>query len=43
VIDTLKEKSDIAFCKKYGHMLLYFTVGNARLLQCGFCGIELQR
>jgi ribosomal protein L32 len=38
VIDALKVKGDTAFCKKCGHMMLYFTVGNAKLLQCGFCG-----
>jgi len=37
-IDALKLKGDIAFCKKCGHMMLYFTVGNAKLLQCVFCG-----
>jgi len=37
-IDALKLKGDTAFCKKCGHMMLYFTVGNAKLLQCGFCG-----
>jgi len=38
VVDALKVKSDIAFCKKCGHMMHYFTVGNAKLLQCVFCG-----
>ena len=37
-IDTSKVKGDTAFCKKYGHMMQYFSVGNAKLLQCGFCG-----
>jgi ribosomal protein L32 len=37
-IDALKLKGDTAFCKKCGHMMLYFAVGNAKLLQCGFCG-----
>jgi hypothetical protein len=37
-IDASKVKGDTAFCKKCGHMMLYFTVGNAKLLQCGFCG-----
>ena len=37
-IDALKVKGDTAFCKKCGHMMLYFTVGNAKLLQCVFCG-----
>jgi hypothetical protein len=31
-------KSNIAFCKKCGHMMKYFTVGNAKFLQCVFCG-----
>ncbi len=38
VIDALKLKGDTAFCKKCGHMRQYFTVGNAKLLQCVFCG-----
>jgi Zn ribbon nucleic-acid-binding protein len=37
-IDTLKVKSDIVFCKKCGHMMQYFSVGNAKLLECVFCG-----
>ena len=37
-IDALKVKGDTAFCKKCGHMMQYFTVGNAKLLQCVFCG-----
>ena len=37
-IDALKVKSDIAFCKKCGHMMQYFSVGNAKIMQCGFCG-----
>jgi hypothetical protein len=37
-IDASKVKSDTAFCKKCGHMMQYFTVGNAKLLQCVFCG-----
>ena len=37
-IDTLKAKCDASFCKKCGHIMQYFTVGNAKLLQCGFCG-----
>lgn len=37
-IDTLKAKGDASFCKKCGHMMQYFTVGNAKLLQCVFCG-----
>jgi len=37
-IDALKLKGDTAFCKKCGHLMEYFTVGNAKLLQCSFCG-----
>ena len=37
-IDTLKAKGDASFCKKCRHIMQYFTVGNAKLLQCGFCG-----
>jgi len=37
-IDALKLKGDTAFCKKFGHLMEYFTVGNAKLLQCVFCG-----
>jgi NADH pyrophosphatase NudC (nudix superfamily) len=37
-VDTLKTKGDISFCKKCGHMMQYFNVGSAKLLQCGFCG-----
>ena len=37
-IDALKVKGDTAFCKKGGHLMEYFTVGNAKLLQCSFCG-----
>jgi ribosomal protein L32 len=37
-IDALKLKGDIAFCKKCGHLMEYFTVGNAKLLQCVFYG-----
>jgi len=37
-IDALKAKGDTSFCKKCGHMNQYFAVGNAKLLQCGFCG-----
>jgi ribosomal protein L32 len=37
-IDTLKAKSDVSFCKKCGHIMQGFTVGNAKLLECGFCG-----
>ncbi len=37
-INDLKAKGDPAFCKKCGHLMQYFTVGNAKLFQCGFCG-----
>lgn len=37
-IDTLKVKGNTVFCKKCGHMMHYFTVGNAKLLECVFCG-----
>ncbi len=37
-IDILKAKGDASFCKKCGHIMQFFTVGNAKLLQCGFCG-----
>ncbi|MCE8423598.1 MAG: hypothetical protein J5U19_09205 [Candidatus Methanoperedens sp.] len=37
-IETLKTKGDIAFCKKCGHMMQSFTIGNAKLFQCVFCG-----
>jgi ribosomal protein L32 len=36
-IDALKVKGNATFCKKCGHMMQYFSVGNARLMQCGFC------
>ncbi len=36
-IDTMKAKSDTSFCKKCGHRMQYFKVGNAKLFQCGFC------
>jgi hypothetical protein len=29
---------DTAFCKKCGHIMQYFSVGNAKLMLCGFCG-----
>jgi ribosomal protein L32 len=38
VIDALKAKGDTSFCKKCGHIMQYFTVGNAKMFQCGFCG-----
>ncbi len=37
-IETQKAKGDVIFCKKCGHLMQYFTVGNAKLFQCGFCG-----
>ncbi|CAG0965927.1 hypothetical protein METP1_00972 [Methanosarcinales archaeon] len=37
-IDAIKAKGNTTFCKKCGHMMQYFTVGNAKLLQCVFCG-----
>jgi hypothetical protein len=37
-IDALKLKGSASFCKKCGHVMQYFTVGNAKLLECGFCG-----
>ncbi len=37
-IDDMKAKGDAIFCKKCGHIMQYFTVGNAKLFQCGFCG-----
>ncbi len=36
-IDELKAKGNATFCKKCGHLMQYFSVGNARLMQCGFC------
>ncbi len=37
-VDSMKTKGEATFCKKCGHIMQYFTVGNAKLLQCGFCG-----
>jgi len=37
-IDAIKAKGNTTFCKKCGHMMQYFTVGNAKILQCVFCG-----
>ncbi len=37
-VDALKAKGDMPFCKKCGHVMQFFTVGNAKLFQCGFCG-----
>jgi ribosomal protein L32 len=36
-IDSLKAKGDASFCKKCGHIMHCFTVGNGKLLECGFC------
>ncbi len=38
LIDDKKAKGNATFCRKCGHLMEYFTVGNAKLLQCGFCG-----
>lgn len=37
-IDAMKVKGDMSFCKKCGHVMQHFSVGNAKLFQCGFCG-----
>jgi hypothetical protein len=37
-IDTMKAKGDASFCKKCGHIMQYFKVGNAKLLRGGFYG-----
>jgi len=37
-IDSMKAKGGASFCKKCGHVMQYFTVGSAKLHQCGFCG-----
>ncbi len=37
-IDASRTRGDITFCRKCGHMMQYFMVGNAKLLQCVFCG-----
>ncbi|CAG0952303.1 MAG: hypothetical protein OIN86_17660 [Candidatus Methanoperedens sp.] len=37
-IDEIKAKGNSTFCKKCGHLMQYFTIGNAKLMQCGFCG-----
>ncbi|MCZ7402829.1 MAG: hypothetical protein O8C61_11470 [Candidatus Methanoperedens sp.] len=42
-IDTLKVKGNTAFCKKCGHMMHYFTIGNAKLLECVFCRNRVAR
>jgi hypothetical protein len=33
----LKGKGAAVFCKKCGHIMQSFTVGNAKLLEWGFC------
>ncbi len=37
-VDAQKSKGNATFCKKCGHIMHHFTVGNAKLLQCSFCG-----
>jgi hypothetical protein len=37
-IDALKAKGAAIFCKKCSHIMQGFAVGNAKLLECGFCG-----
>jgi hypothetical protein len=37
-IDDNKAKGRATFCKKCGHIMQGFSVGNAKLLDCGFCG-----
>ncbi len=37
-IDSIRAKGETSFCKKCGHIMQYFTIGNAKLAQCGFCG-----
>ncbi len=37
-VDSMKAKGEATFCKKCGHIMQYFTIGDAKLLQCGFCG-----
>lgn len=37
-IDTIKAKGNTTFCKKCGHLMHNFAIGNAKLFQCGFCG-----
>ena len=37
-IEEIKAKGNSTFCKKCGHLMQYFTIGNAKLMQCGFCG-----
>ena len=38
MIDDMKAKGNATFCKKCGHIMQYFSVGNAKLLECVFCG-----
>ena len=37
-VDAMRAKGDMLFCKKCSHVMQSFTVGNAKLFQCGFCG-----
>ncbi len=37
-VDEKKAKGNPIFCKKCGHLMQYYTVGNARLYECGYCG-----
>ena len=37
-INELKVKDGQEFCKKCGHLMQHYMVGNAKLFQCGFCG-----
>ncbi len=37
-VESIRAKGLATFCKKCGHIMQYFSVGNAKLLQCGFCG-----
>ncbi len=37
-VDNMKAKGDSSFCKKCGHIMQYIAAGDAKLLQCGFCG-----
>ncbi len=42
-IDALKVKGDAVFCKKCGHIMQYFTAGDAKLSNVFFVEIELLR
>ena len=37
-VDDKKAKGYPIFCKKCSHLMQYFTVGNAKLYECDFCG-----